>query len=662
MLIQINSSQRFLSGSFGRECLAGICLAVCLLSAACEKSSPDESLLAESASHGAEPAEERETLIEPFDPPTLEELDAQVTWIDKPVLDAMNVSREDQEISGPPSATVDEALALRNDSFDANATIVDALGRLPADDQAVNWESQFLRRLEGDVKSTNPLMQSSTVESEVLKYFSVYLHSYDWNMKPFGNANYVETWQTSEDGLYDKIVLRDDMVWSDGEPMTAFDVEFSYRTIMDPAIPIPAVRTGTDKLRWVQAYDERTIVYFHREASATNVWDMWLPLVPRHIYKDSIAEDPTLQTSEYHVKYEQLPVVGGPYKITRRVRGQEIVLERRDEYYMHQGQQVRGKPHFKKLLFRTILDPNTALLALRTGEVEECSMTPDQWLGQQPGDSFDKLNIKASGLQWVYFFIGWNCQSPFFNDKRVRWAMTYAYDYREMLDVIYQGLYEPCNNLFHPDSWMAPDPPLPMIQQDLGKSVELLRQAGWTDTDADGILDKEIHGEQVPFEFTILVAQRPDRIKCCALLQESLDRIGIICHVRPVEFTVLQQKNRDHEFQATMAGWGTGTDPYSNENIFATEEDRNYGVYSNPRVDELFAEGKAMLDPVKRAKIYGEIAKLLYEDQPYTWLYFRNAFYGFNRKLRGYRFSPRGPYSYGPGSDSLWKSAAAVSH
>ena len=106
-----------------------------------------------------------------------------------------------------------------------------------------------------------------------------------------------------------------------------------------------------------------------------------------------------------------------------------------------------------------------------------------------------------------------------------------------------------------------------------------------------------------------------------------------------------------------MGGWGAGADPDMNENIFGTDADRNYGLYSNARVDELFEEGKLALDRERRAEIYGEIAKIIYEDQPYTCLFFRNGFYGFNKQLRGYRFSPRGPYGFSPGSGALWKPA-----
>ena len=99
----------------------------------------------------------------------------------------------------------------------------------------------------------------------------------------------------------------------------------------------------------------------------------------------------------------------------------------------------------------------------------------------------------------------------------------------------------------------------------------------------------------------------------------------------------------DHQFHAAAGGWGAGADPYTTKNIFGTDQDRNYGLYSNAEVDRLFDEGEKEFDREKRAAIYGQIHKILHEEQPYTWLFYRNAFFGFGKELRGYNFSPRGP-------------------
>ena len=381
-------------------------------------------------------------------------------------------------------------------------------------------------------------------------------------------------------------------------------------------------------------------------------------MIPKHIYEESIYDDPTLQTSDYHVQQDENPVCGGAYTIVKRVRGQEIVLTRRESYYMHEGEQVRDRPYFKEIRMKVIQDPETALLALRKGDIEEMQLTPEQWQSRTSSDEFYANNTKVYALEWVYFYFGWNCKTLYFADKRVRQAMGLAFNHQEMLEKHRHGLDEASNGIFHKTSPFAPQPGPTPYTQDLAKAEELLEQAGWEDSDGDGILDKDFNGRRVPFQFTILVSNRQDRIDICNLLRENLDQIGIVCNVRPMEFSVLQERNRTHKFQAVFAGWGTGTDPDTSENLWATkaiDNGRNYVQYSNPEIDSLFVEGKRELDPEKRSKIYARIHEILYEDQPYTWLFFRNAYFGFNRDLRGYNFSPRGPYNYGPGEGSIFK-------
>lgn len=599
-------------------------------------------------------AETKEVLLEPFDAPKLADLDAQVEWEEQPVLDSLELLRERQS-QEKPLVSVDEALKLKNTNQEINEKILSALGRLPKNDEEVDWGATINRHVGADLKSTNPIMGSSAVEFEVSSLTGFGLFSFDWNFKPFAVSDTVVSWQSSKDKLYDKVVLRDDLTWSDGTPITAHDIVFTFKTIMNPDVPVPAVRSGTDQIRWIEAYDDQTLVFFHKESLPTNVWNLNFPIIPKHIYEKELESDPTLQDSPYHVKFENAPVTGGPYEIEKRERGQEILLKRRESWYMQDGKQVRTKPYFERVRLRIIEDPNTALLALKNGKIDEMALNPELWKTQTEDDDFYKTCTKANGLEWVYFYFGWNCETLFFKDKEVRQAMSYAFNHKEMLDELCYGLYQPCTGIYHETAWMAPKPMSKPYTQNLAKAEKLLDDAGWIDHDGDGIRDKEFDGKVIPFRFSIMTSSQPLSLSICTLLKENLAQIGVICEVKPTEFTVMQEKARNHQFQAMFGGWGTGTDPDTSINLWKTEAARNYVNYSNPEVDKLFEEGRREFDIDKRAKIYGKIHELLYDDQPYTWLYFRNSFYGFNKDLRGYVFSPRGPYGYGPGFSSLWK-------
>jgi len=631
--------------------ISGIVLFLCMMSG-CGSDTP--------VAQGVEPTPESGDfvlgdLIAPFEPPPLEELESTVEWIEQPVLDSIELLRRHQEKESI-LATVDAALQLRNDSPEANKKILSALGRLPDKDENIEYDAIMTRHASADVRSTNPLMASSTIEFDVAGLASFGLFSFDWNFNDFASEDSVISWHTSRDRMFDRVILRDDLSWSDGEPITAHDVVFSFRVIMSSMVPVPAVRSGTDQIKWIEAYDDHTLVFFHKKPLATNSWNLNFSVIPRHIYGKSIYEDPTLQNSDYHVRYEKNPVSGGAYVINSRTVGSEIILRRREDWHTHNGKQARSIPYFQEVRFRVISENSVALLALEASDLSEKILTPEEWLNQTNDERFYQHNTKAYGLEWTYYYFGWNNDTVFFSDRRVRRAMSYAFDHEELLKVLLYNLYEPANGIFHPTSRWAPENAPPPYRQDQDMAERLLEEAGWVDSDGDGIRDKLIDGQLRPFEFSILTSNRTDRVAFCNLLRQNLAEVGIICHVRPLDFTVLQEKTLGGHFHAFFGGWGTGATPDTQENLWKTGEGRNFVRYSNPEIDRLFEEAKQELDDGRREELFAQIHTILYEDQPYTWLYFRNSFYGFNKSLRGYKFSPRDPYSYSPGFSSIWMS------
>jgi len=636
-----------------------LCLAVALPGCSSNpQPEPDTDALAEEAAGDeatGDGAFELGDLIEPFDPPaTLEEVDEGAGWVDSPVVDTLQLLRE-QKQSEPPLVSVEEALAMKNDSDEANRKILSALSKLaPEDGSGVDYDAVLNRTISMDLNKVNVLQQSSMSEQDIAGLTGFGLFTFDWKMRPYASADTVASWRTSADRKMDKVVMRDDLTWSDGEPITAHDVEYSYRLIMTSAVPIPAVRSGMEKLAYVKAYDDHTLVYFHTASLATNVWNLNFPIVPKHVYEGSALEDPTLVTSDYHTQLEREPVVGGAYEFERRDRGQQVLLKRRESWYTHDGQQVRDKPYFAKVRHRVLEDGNTRLNALKSSDVDEAELAAEQWITQTDGDDFYRHNTKARGDEFTFFYIGWNLQSPLFDDLRVRRALAMTLDYDEMLRDLCYGLYPQCHGMYHPNAWAFPDDPPELFSQDLDAAEDLLDEAGWDDSDYDGVRDKEIGGRLVPLEFSLIVSSKPDRIAICNLFRENLDSIGIRCNVQPLEAAVMQQRMFDKSFEAAFSGWGAGADPYTSKNIFGTGEDRNYGSYSNPEVDRLFEEAEKEFDREKRADLYGKIHNLVFEDQPYLFLYNRSSFYGFSKDLRGYRFSPRGPFTYSPGIGSVW--------
>jgi peptide/nickel transport system substrate-binding protein len=599
------------------------------------------------------------TWAEPKDwtPPTLEEL-RKLEWKDGRITTSEQLEKE-RAAAVQRQISEAEALALANDGKAANDKILSALGRPPKSDEEVDWDATINRVADGAPNTLNYVLSSSLYETQMCTLLSPELFNFDHQMRPFADGELVSAWKTSP--TVDMVTLRDDLVWEDGTSITAYDAEFSYHAVLDDHVNVPAWRAQVAELKWVKAYDAHTLVYFHKAPLATNVWNTELPILPKHIYSPGLAADPTMQSSEWNVYWNLHPLSGGPYRVKEHQTGQYLLLERRESWYQDKsGKKVRAEPYAKLVRFRIIQDENAKLLSFKKGDVDEFLLSARQWAAETGGEDFRSQGVKVRGTEWSYAYIGWNQRpipdAPFFKDKRVRLAMTYALDHKELIDKIYFGLYEPGAGPFHPESWMA-SPANKPFEQDLDKAEALLDEAGWKDSDGDGVRDKTVDGKKWQFEFTLLYGQGSPLEKAAVLLKENLDSIGVKMDIKALEFASLQQAVFEHRFQAQAAGWGTGTDPDTANNLWKTEmyeKGRNYVGYSNAEVDRLFDEGAKELDFEKRKAIYQRIDQLIWEDQPYTFLYYRGSLWAFSKRLRGYAFSPRGPFSYSPGFGSVW--------
>lgn len=599
-------------------------------------------------------------------PADLAALDAYVAehggWVENELRDGERLTY--QYLNGTPAPmTVAQARELRNRNEEENAAILHTLGRLPSDEPIpvdqeyaeVNYDAEFVRHMPADANSLNPLLASSVADQEMSGMTGISLFGFTYDtFEPYVNTDTNVAWRSSADRLVDRITLRDDLTWSDGQPFTAHDVEFTYRLIMTSAVPIPAMRSGTDLLVDVKAYDDRTIVFFHEKAMPINIFNMQFSLIPRHIYEDSAPRDPTLVRSRWHVQLEKTPVVAGVYYVERRTKNQEVVFKRREGYYMHNGKQVRPKAFINRVRFRISPDVTSSVVQMIKGDIEEMTLTPELWCAQANEDAYAARNMKVTDTGWTYFAFWWNLQNPMFQDKRVREALSCAFNHEEMLRVHRYGLDTPCRGLFAETSpWFPKDADIPPLKRDVERARALLRDAGWEDSNGDGFLDRMEGGKRRDFRFTMIVTNKQDRVALCNLMSQNLREIGIDCTVQALEFNVWMQNMHDKKFEAAFGGWGAGADPYSAWNVWGSNEARNNISYSNPEVDRLFREGEVEFDRAKRMAIYQKIHLLIYEDCPCTWLFNQNEYCGFSKLVRGLGFYARGPIA-----GSVWKEAA----
>lgn len=595
-----------------------------------------------------------------FVAPSWEALE-EVRWSPRPCVNFLEHLRQTRA-GEPQLATEAEALLLKNDGDEANRKILSALGRLPESEAEVDWDATFTRHTGADPTSLNPIFRTTLYDSWAMELFTVSPLQFDWDLRPFGDLDVIDSWEVSPDHLMEKVVFRSDLTWTDGKPVTAHDVEFSWNTIMDGRNQSVALRSTAGGLRAVKAYDAHTVVYFQKEALATNKLHLSWPLIPKHIYGPLQQKDPTLQTSPECVVANKLPVTCGPYRVVSWEPQQALTFERRDAWFEDaRGRRIREKPFIKTVHFRVYPDHTSRFIAFQAREIEEALLSAKLWAGTTATEPFYNGRTKVRGDEWTYGFIGWNQQSippnPFFGDRRVRLALAHALDYRFLLEEVYSSVCSPGRGVFHPNSrWSSAG--LKPLHMDLDRSEELLAEAGWKDTDRDGVLDKMVNGKKVPFEFQLDCPRAGSGPKVAEHLKANLKKIGIRCQLKLADFGTFTRHVKARKAQAFMMAWGTGADPDPMKNIYSTaaiEKGRNYQGYSNSRVDELFEKGRYEFDPAERSNIYQEIDRLIYEDHPVTVIMYQPTLWGFSKSIRGYRHSPRGFYSYQPGFFSIWK-------
>ena len=518
----------------------------------------------------------------------------------------------------------------------------------PADGKGIDWQATVFRTLRGNPRTLSPIFRSSLYEFYIAELLSPTLVVWDARMKWRVHPDLVESYEESADHRTATIRLRAGLSWHDGEPFTAYDVEFSWRAILDQRVPLRVMRVGTDQIAECKAVDARTIRFVHRAASAVSRENLGFSIVARHIYEPGQQDDPTLRDSDYFNEVHRHPVGYGPYRFVEWVDNDRVVLERWDQY--------KGKrPYIRRVVFRIVPDATSALLMLKKGELDEVGLSAAQFAAETNDQAFAKVAVQAFAPRWDYVYIGWNQDggNALFKDARVRRAMTLATNVPLMIEKIYHHLVTPCYGIYHPDHW-AFEPGIERLDYSPGQAAEELHAAGWRVSEEDGWRYKD----GVRCAFTLLLAQGSEAgPTLAAILQQDLRRIGVDMSTQTLEWATFLQRIRAHDFQAYLGAWGMDPDPDSGGNIWKSDQyeaGRNYVGYANPRVDELYELARASFDHDFRRDCYREIQRLIYRDQPYTFLWNRASLWAFSKRLGGVRLSPRGIGNFYPGMLDWW--------
>ncbi|CAH9019750.1 hypothetical protein NURINAE_01723 [Candidatus Nitrosacidococcus sp. I8] len=468
------------------------------------------------------------------------------------------------------------------------------------------------------LKTLTPLISTDAYAAEIQSYILDSLlnrnpETLEWE------GMLAQNWEVSDDGLTFRFFLRKGLTFSDGQPLTAKDIAFSFNFIMNPVIAAPRERAYYDKLESVTALNKDTVEFKFKEPYFNSLaLAGGLPVLAKHFY------EPYLERPEKFNQSKGLLLGSGPYRLkdpqSWRPDQGLVELERNSRYW------GPVQPPVDKLLWKIIANDSARLTTFRNGDIDVYGARPYEYKKlltdktlKNHSQYFEYRNPTAG-----YNYIAWNEEkqgkSTFFADKLVRQAMTLLTDQERIIDQIMAGYADPAVSPFNLNSPQH-DPALTPQAFNLAKAKELLAQAGYVDQDGDGVIE-DSSGR--PFKFKLVFFQdMDDTRRMVLLLKDIYARAGILLNPEPTEWPIMLDKIKNRDFDAITLGWtgGIETDiyPMFHSSQIVSGGD-NYISYRNPKLDSLIEKARSTVDESVRMSLWQACEHILYEDQPYTFL------------------------------------------
>jgi peptide/nickel transport system substrate-binding protein len=480
----------------------------------------------------------------------------------------------------------------------------------------------------GDISGLIPNITSDSSSQEIGGLIYSNLVRTDKNLRLEGEL--VEGWDISPDQLTIAFHVRKGVKWHDGVELTAADVDFTYRYMIDPKTPT-AYAESFRQVRHAEVVDPYTyrVTYEKPYSPALLSWGIWI--LPRHILEAPWKAGVDLRTTPQ----SRYPIGSGPYLFQEWKTGEKVVLEANPDYF-------EGRPYIKRVVYRIIPDQSTIFLELKAKNIDMAGLTPIQYRRQIDYPAFRKAFNKYRYLANGYAYLGFNLLDPRFQDKRVRQAMAYAINKQEIIEGVLLGLGQAAQGPYKPGTWWY-KPDVKTYPFDPDRAKTLLAELGWTRMNSDGVLVKD--GK--PFSFTIMTNQGNSvRQQTAEIIQRRLKAVGIDVKIQVVDWAAfINTFIRKRQFEAIILGWGLGLDPDQYDIWTSTQtgpDQLNHISYKNPKVDELLEAGRRTFDEAKRKEIYWEFQDIMAEEQPVVFLYVPDNLPVVSSRVRGIQPAPAG--------------------
>ena len=468
----------------------------------------------------------------------------------------------------------------------------------------------------GEPRTLVPILASDSASGAICGLVFNGLLKYDKKLNLVGDL--AERWVVSDDGLEITFYLRKGIKWHDGEHFNSEDVQFTYKSLIDSRVMTP-YSGDFEMVKNFEIIDDYTIKVSYKEPFSPGISSWTMNIMPEHILEGQDLNN---------TYFSRNPVGTGPYKFKIWKTGDRVELTSNADYF-------EGRPFINRYIYRIIPDSATLFLELRAEGVDYSSLTSLQFERQTKNRFFNETFQKFRFPSFGYTYLGYNLEDFRFKDIKVRQAINYAIDKNEIIKGVLLGLGTVSTGPFIPESW-AYNKRIKPVEYNPEKARRLLSEAGWIDSDGDGILEK--NGKK--FSFTIITNQGNQNRKMTAeILQKRLKQIGIDVKIKIIEWSAfVSEFINKKRFEAVLLGWGLSPEPDMYD-IWHSSKTRqgefNFIGYSNKEIDDLLVKGRRTFDKKERQDIYNSIHQILYTEQPYLFLYVADSLPIVHKRFRG---------------------------
>jgi ABC-type transport system substrate-binding protein len=485
-------------------------------------------------------------------------------------------------------------------------------------------------RTPSDPKVMNPVLSADAYSSVVEDYLWMGLMTLDPE-----NLNFLpslaDRYLISDDKKTYSFFLNPQAQWQDGTPVTSADVQFTFDLINNPKTHAAALRSYYSGIS-VSAPAPHIVVFHVKEPKFDNLFTLSMF---RPIQAKQFKNSPDFNQD----KGIMFPIGNGPYIFEKFERSQKIVFARNKNWWAKDLPLHRAQYNIDKVNLEIIGDQNLAYERFIKETIDDIDITPEQWALKVNGVDKDKFSDRPESTKklWMlkeankfpkpYSFIGWNAKNPIFQDVETRKALSYLVNYKKINEKVFYNLSEQSTSPFgsftnNSNPVLRTEPY--MMAYDRKKAVELLKKAGW-ENKGGATLVKNINGKQVPFQFSLSIVNiSPTASKIAQILKEDFKVFGIQMNIQSLEWNSLLGKLDNRDFDAISLAWTSTLFPNARQIWHSQSQQQggsNFVSYSNPQVDRLIDEANKEFDPQKRSQIMQEINTIIYEDQPYTFLF-----------------------------------------